>query len=64
MRRHTQVAIGALGLAVAAIVVGEVFPIAHADSGPGRISLLGIVIITLLLVALGSTVVGNARRRP
>jgi hypothetical protein len=61
--RHSKLAIGVLGMAVALIVVGVVVPTAHADAGPGRISALGLTIIVLLVLALGIVLGGSLKRK-
>ena len=61
MTRHSKLATGVLGTAVILIVVGVVVPAAHADAGPGRISILGLAIIVLLVMALGIVVGGSIR---
>lgn len=63
MPGHSKLALGVLGVALVLLVVGEVFPMAHADAGPGRISALGLAIIMLLVIALGIVVGGRLNRK-
>jgi len=62
MTRHSKRAVGVLGIAVVLILVGQVFPMAHAAVHVGGISALGLAIIVLLLAALGIVLSGSRSR--
>jgi len=64
MSNHSKLAAGILGFAVVLILLGAVFPMAHAAVNLGGISALGLAIIVLLLAALGVVVAGSLKRTP
>jgi hypothetical protein len=61
MTKHSKHALGVLVLAVVLLVVHEVFPMAHAWAHIGRMTVLGLVIIVLLVIALGIVVAGRLK---
>ena len=62
MAKHATLALGVLGSAVVLIVVGVIFPMVHAAATIGGMSVLGVAIIMLLVMALGIVVRGSRKR--
>jgi hypothetical protein len=62
MTSHTKRALGMFAVAVVLLVLGELVPMVHAVAMVGGMSVIGLVIIMLLVLALGIVVRGNSRR--